>query len=485
MNYRMVFFIIGRIIGAVGVLMLVPVVCAIIFSEAVLPFIVPVTLCVIINLLCGLKKPKNTEIRAKDGFICVAFSWIIMSLIGCLPFVISGQIPTFIDAFFETVSGFTTTGSSILSDVEALSKSLLLWRSLTQWLGGMGVLVFLLAVLPKSDLKNSRYMHLMKAEVPGPTVGKVVPKIADTARVMYGIYLLLTFVCFVFLCFGEMDVYEALCHALTTASTGGFGIMNDSIASYSAYTQYVIAIFMLIFAINFNVYFFMITKHVFKALKSEELWWFLGLVGVCVTAISFTLSSGSIAATGEESFRLSLFQVASIVSTSGFSTADFMQWPVLAQAFLVLLMFTGGCAGCTAGGIKISRLILLAKNAKREVKYILHPRSVMSVKLEGRVVDHETIRGTTSYIIIYAMVFIFSTFAVVLFEGSDLITSFTAVLTCLNNVGPGLGELGPAANFGGLTIPTKLVLVFDMLAGRLELFPMLILFSPSSWKKAS
>lgn len=485
MNYRMVFFIIGRIIGAVGILMLIPVVCAIIYSEAVLPFIIPVLLCVMISLICGFKRPKNTEIRAKDGFICVAFSWIIMSLIGCLPFTISGQIPTFVDAFFETVSGFTTTGSSILSDVEALDKSLLLWRSLTQWIGGMGVLVFLLAVLPKSDLKNSRYMHLMKAEVPGPTVGKVVPKIADTARVMYGIYILLTVILLVFLSLGEMNFYEALCHSLTTASTGGFGVMNDSITSYSAYSQYVIAIFMLIFAINFNVYFFMITKHFFKALKSEELWWFLGLVAAGVMSISLILSLNGIAASGEESFRISLFQVASIVSTTGFSTADFTQWPVLAQAVLLIFMFTGGCAGCTAGGIKISRILLLAKNAKREIKYILHPRSVMSVKLEGRVVDHETIRGTTSYIIIYAGLLALSTLAIVAVQQTDLVTGFTSVLTCLNNVGPGLSEVGPASNFGAFSVPAKLILSFDMLAGRLELFPMLILFSPSSWKKAS
>lgn len=485
MNYRMVFYIIGRIVGAVGVLMLIPTICAVIYREAVLPFVVPILVSVALGFLCTAKPPKNRDIRAKDGFISVALSWIVLSLIGCLPFIISGAIPSFVDAFFETVSGFTTTGSTVIADVESVGRGLLLWRSMTQWLGGMGVLVFLLAILPKSDLKNSRFMHVMKAEVPGPTVGKVVPRIADTARVMYGIYLALTAVLFLLLLCGDMNIYEALCHSLTTASTGGFGVMNDSIASYSAYSQYVIAVFMIIFGINFNVYFFIIIGQFFKAIKTEEMWWFLGLVTVAVTAITLSLTYGNIVATSEEGFRLAFFQAASIVSTTGFATADFGHWPVLAQSVLLLLMFTGGCAGCTAGGIKISRLLLLGKNAKREMKYVLHPHSVQSVKLEGRVVDHETIRGTTSYIIIYAMVFVFSTIAVVFFEGTDLITSFTAVLTGFNNVGPGLGELGPAYNFAGLSDPTKLVLVFDMLAGRLELFPILILFSPSSWRKAS
>lgn len=480
----MVFFIIGRIIAAVGVLMLVPVICALIYSEAVLPFLVPIVLCAAVGLLCGIKRPKKSEIRAKDGFFCVALSWIVMSLIGCLPFIISGHIPSFINAFFETVSGFTTTGSSVVSDVEALDKSLLLWRCLTQWIGGMGVLVFLLAILPKSDFKNSKYMHLVRAEVPGHTATKVVPKIADTARVMYGIYVALTALCFIFLCFGEMNVYEAFCHALSTGGTGGFGLMNDSLAPYSAYSQYVISVFMLVFATNFNVYFLIITRHFFKAIKSEELWWFLGLVTAGVTAVFLTLSFQNIAE-GEEAFRFSLFQVASIVSTSGFSVTDFGAWSSQAQSILVFFMFTGGCIGCTAGGIKISRLVLLAKNANREVRYILHPRMVRAVKFEGRVIEHETTRGTTSYIIIYAIIFVLSTFAVLFFEQTDLVTGFTSVVTCLNNIGPGLGEVGPAQTFANLTVPTKLVLIFDMLAGRLEIFPMLILFSPLSWKKAA
>lgn len=485
MNYRMVFYIIGRIVGAVGLLMFIPTICAVIYREEVLPFIIPILISVAIGLIFTVNPPKNRDIRPKDGFISVALSWIVISLVGCLPFIISGTIPSFIDAFFETVSGFTTTGSTVISDVESVDRGLLLWRSLTQWLGGMGVLVFLLAILPKSDLKSSRFMHVMKAEVPGPTVGKVVPRIADTARVMYGIYLALTAVLFLLLLFGDMNIYEALCHALSTGGTGGFGTMNDSIASYSAYSQYVISVFMIIFGINFNVYFFLIVGQFVKAIKNEEMWWFLGLVTVAVTAITLSLTFSNVVSTGEEGFRLALFQAASIVSTTGFSTADFDNWPVLAETFLILLMFTGGCAGCTAGGIKISRLVLLAKNAKREVKYILHPRSVMSVKLEGRVVDHETIRGTTSYIIIYAIIFVLSTFTVLFFEQTDLVTGFTSVVTCLNNIGPGFGEVGPTSNFAGLTSGTKLVLIFDMLAGRLEFFPMLILLSPSSWRKAS
>lgn len=481
MNYKMVFFILGKIFISLAALMLLPLTCALIYKESVFPFIIPIFLCLILGFGLTVKPPKNKELLAKEGFVCVGLSWILMSVIGCLPFIISGAIPSFIDAFFETVSGFTTTGASVLSDIETLEKSLLFWRSFTQWIGGMGVLVFLLAVMPKADNRSARLMHLMKAEVPGPTVNKIVPRLADTARVLYGIYILLTAIEVVFLVCGEMNLFEALNHSFTTASTGGFGIKNDSLASYSPYSQYVIAVFMTLFGINLNVFYLILTGHFLKSLKSEELWWYLGIIAASTLTVSVAIFS--LYQNTELSFRTAFFQVASIMTTTGFSSADFGTWPVVTHTVLIALMFCGACAGCTAGGIKISRLLLLAKNGKREVKYITHPRAVMSVKLEGKTVDHETVRGTTSFIIMYAALFIASTFFVTALDGCDLVTGFTSVAATLNNVGPGLGEVGPSGNFAGFSVISKLILCFDMLAGRLEIFPILILFTPSTWKK--
>lgn len=474
-------FILGRMLGFLGMLLIVPMVCAIVYAESTLPFIFTIIICFALALALTCAPPKNRTLRSKEGFVCVGLSWIALSVAGALPFVFSGEIPNFADALFETVSGFTTTGASIVANVEGLSHSILLWRSLSQWIGGMGVLVLLLAILPRSDLKSSRFMHIMRAEVPGPTVGKVVPRIADTARLLTGIYILLTAVEIVLLCFGEMNLFEALTHSFSTTSTGGFGIKNDSIASYSAYSQYVVAVFMLLSGINMNVFFLIITGHFLKALKCEELWWYLAIVSAATTVICITTMGGG----AEQTFRTSFFQVVSVLTTTGFSTADFGVWPYLAQGVLVTVMFFGGCAGCTAGGIKISRLLLLFKNARREVRYIAHPRAVISVKLEGKTVDHETVRGATSFILVYAAVFAVSTLALLAFDGRDLVTTFTAVTSAINNIGPGLAEVGPASNFALFSAPSKLVLCFDMLAGRLELFPMLILFSPWVWKKAS
>ncbi|MBO5200261.1 MAG: TrkH family potassium uptake protein [Clostridia bacterium] len=487
MNYRMVFLFIGRILVTLAALMLVPLTCAIIYGEALAPYLIPIAICLAIGLIFNIKAPKDRRFLPRDGFVCVGISWIVMSLFGCLPYIISGAIPSFVDAFFESVSGFSTTGASILSDVEALPRGLKLWRCFTQWIGGMGVLVFMMAIMPSADKGGASFTHLMKAEVPGPTVDKVVPRVADTARIMYGIYILLTALEFLFLLAGEMNIYEALCHSASTAGTGGFGIMNDSIASYSTYSQYVIAIFMLLFGTNFNVFFLILTGRFLRAIKCEELWWYLGIVAASVTVITLSVfrffGAGATLLQGEEAFRLALFQVASIISTTGFSTTDYSIWPILTHVVIITLTFSGACAGCTAGGIKISRLLLLAKNGRREIRYILHPRAVMSVKLEGKKVDHEVIRGTTSFIITYASLFLASTFLVTALDGCDLVTGFTSVATCLNNVGPGLGEVGPAGNFGGFTAISKLLLCLDMLLGRLEIFPILILFSPSTWKR--
>ncbi len=488
MNYRMLLFVIGRILAVEAALMLLPLTAAIIFGENLLPFIIPVLLLVILALLFSSKSPKNTSLSARDGFVSVGLSWIVISVFGSLPFIISGEIPRFIDAFFETVSGFTTTGASILSEVESMSKGLLLWRSFTHWIGGMGILVFVLAIMPSSDMKGARFMHLMRAESPGPTVGKVVPKLAHTSRIMYGIYILLTALLLVLLLVGKMPLFDALCHTFGTAGTGGFGIKNDSIASYSPYCQYVMATFMLMFGINFNVYYLLIIGHIIKAFRSEELWAYLAIVAASVGSIAYSLfnfynTPEMAGCSAEEAFRMSYFQVASIISTSGFSTVDFNLWPSFTHAILVALMFIGASAGCTGGGIKVSRVLLLVKNAAREILYILNPRVVKTVKLEGRRVDHETVRGTTSYLIVFIGIFSASVLAVIAAEGCDLVSGFTSVAACLNNIGPGLGAVGPAANFGWMTDFSKLLLCFNMLAGRLEIFPILILFSRRTWKK--
>ncbi len=477
MNYRMVLYILGKTVGIEGLFLLAPAVCGMIYKENFLPYLLWAVVLYAISFLVCFKKPKQTEIHPLDGFICVALCWIILSLFGAVPFMLTGEMPSFFDAFFEIVSGFTTTGASVVANVEGLSHATLLWRSLSQWLGGMGVLVFVLAVMPKADMKNTRYMHVMRAEVPGPTVDKLVPKIASTARVMYAIYLGLTALEVVFLLFGGMDIFEALTHSFSTASTGGFGIKNDSIGGYSPYLQYVIGTFMFLFGINLNVFYLILTGHVLKAFKSEEFWWYIGIALSSVGIITISLIGR------EGSFRQAYFQVASIMTTSGFSTADFNSWPVIAQAVLVLLMFIGGSTGCTAGGIKVGRLLLLGKNAKREAGYLLHPNLVRSVKVDGRTISHETIRGTTSFIIIYMIIFVVATLALIAVESCDLVTGFTAVTATLNNIGPGLAGVGPTANFGGFTDFSKLLLSFVMLIGRLEIFPLLILFSPASWRR--
>lgn len=483
MNYTVVFYILGKILFSLGFLMPVPLVCAIIYSEPVLPFLMPMALCLCVGFLLSRRTPDDRRMLAREGFVSVGLSWIVMSLVGCLPYILSGAIPNFVDAFFESVSGFSTTGATILTDVEAQSKSILLWRSFTHWIGGMGVLVFFLAIMPKSNSKSNSYMHLMKAESTGPSVGKLVARISDTARVLYGIYILLTAIEFLLLLFGEMDVFEALNHAFSTAGTGGFGIKNDSIASYSAYSQYVIAVFMLLFGTNLSIFYLILTGHFLRAVKNEELRWYLGLIACAIAGISVCLYPSVQSA--EFTFRQALFQVASIISTTGFITADFELWPAFTQIIIIILMFSGGCAGSTAGGMKVSRWLLLLKNGRREIRYITHPRAVMSVKLDGKTVDHETVRGTTSYVIMFAALLLSSSLIITAIEGCDIVTGLSAVATCLNNVGPALGELGPTDSFAYLTDPTKLILCFNMLTGRLELFPMLILFAPSTWKKFS
>ncbi|MBP3390793.1 MAG: TrkH family potassium uptake protein [Clostridia bacterium] len=485
MRLKSVLYVLGKILFAAAAILLLPAVCAIIYKESPLPFLLPSFCSLVVGFVLTLNPKKHDRsLFAKDGFICVGFAWILMSTVGALPFLLSGETSSFASAFFESVSGFTTTGSSIFSNVEALPKSILLWRSLTQWVGGMGVLVFLLAVMPKSDNKQSRYMHLMRAEVPGPSVDKLVPKLAETARVMYGLYFALTLAQIVMLTLGDMNLFEAVNHSLATASTGGFGVKNNSIASYSAYSQYVIAVVMIIFGTNFNLFYLLVIGQFVKVFKNEELKWYLSIFAVATAFVAGNIFLRLYSENGFEfSFRHAFFQVASIMTTSGFSSIDFNVWPSLSHLLLVLLMFCGGCAGSTAGGIKVSRIMLLVKNGKREIKYISQPKAIISVKMNGKAVDNEIIRGATSFIIMYGTLFVLSAFLITAIDGVDPITGFTSVATSINNVGPGLGQVGPAENFGFYSGWSKLILCFNMLAGRLELFPILILFSPTAYKK--
>ncbi len=482
MNYRMIAYIIGQLVRVEGLLMILPLVCGLIYGEGLqLGFLIPIIIALTLGTFFTLKRPENSSIYAKEGFVSVAISWVVLSLIGMLPFLICGCTSSVAEALFETVSGFTTTGASIFNDVESFDHSVLLWRSFTNWIGGMGVLVFVLAILPQADTRSVKLMHVMRAEVPGPKVGKLVSKISRTARIMYGIYIVMTLLEMVLLLLGGMPLFDSLVNSFSTAGTGGFAIRNAGIAAYeSVYFEYVIAIFMILFGVNFNLYYLLIIGQGVQAVKSEELRWYGIIVATATAIITFDIFRiyGSVG----ESIRYALFQVASIISTTGFSTANYDTWPILSKTVILLLTFCGACVGSTTGGIKLSRVILLVKAGLREIKYMLHPRAVVSVKVEGKPVESDVIRSASSFIIVYAMLFAVSFFAFNVLEECDLVTSFTTVATCINNVGPGLGEVGPAGNFSALGPITKLMLSFVMLAGRLEIFPMIMLLAPSTWR---
>jgi trk system potassium uptake protein TrkH len=481
MNYRMLGYLLGIILLIEAALLSVPTAVSMIFGEPVYPFLITMAALLAISLPLAAKKPKNTRIYAREGFVCVALAWLAMSLFGALPFVISGAIPSYVNALFETVSGFTTTGATILTEIESLPKGILFWRSFTHWIGGMGVLVLMLAVLP-SD--NGRAMYLLRAEVPGPTKDKLVPKMRQSAMILYGIYVALTVAEIIALLCTRMPFYDSVVNALATAGTGGFSVKNASIAAYNnPAAEWVIAIFMLIFSINFNLYYLILIGHVSQALKSEELRWFAIVVGTSTAVITLNILPTY------DSFGLALrdaaFNVSSFISTTGFTTATYDAWPQLSQAILVLLMFIGGCAGSTCGGLKISRLLILIKSALRELRFTLRPREVRAVRVEDKPVDDDTIRGVNAYFSLFMLIFTLSTILLLVIEQTDLLTAFTSVASCLNNVGPGLGEIGilGGGSFGGFTVASKLLLSFNMLLGRLELFPILILFLPTSWSK--
>ena len=477
MNYRMIRNILGWLLVFECGFMLVPTIAALVYREVELrDFLATMLLCGGLGWLLVREKPKDSKLYAREGYVIVALSWVVLSLFGALPFTLSGCIPNYVDALFETVSGFTTTGASILSEVESLPKCMLMWRSFTHWVGGMGVLVFVMAFVPLSGGQN---MHIMKAESPGPSVSKLVPRVRTTALILYSIYLALTFIMFIFLLFGEMTPFEALNTAFGTAGTGGFGVRNDSLASFSAYSQIVVTVFMLLFSVNFSCYYLILLGKVKDAFNTE-LRRFIYLAAGVILVI--TLNVRGMFTTLGEAVRNVAFTVASLMSTTGFATVDFNLWPELSRTLLVLIMFTGACAGSTCGGIKLSRILIMLRGAFHEIGNMAHPRRVKRVTIDGHPVEPEVIRATNVYIAWYVVIFFLSVI-LISFDDYDLITNFTAVAATFNNVGPGLNMVGPTGNFAFFSIPSKLLLIFDMLAGRLELFPMLVLFSPATWKK--
>ena len=479
MNRRMIFYVIGQIINIEAALLLLPAAVSLYYKEECLTaFLITAGIALTVGLILTLtSRPGNHLIYAKDGFVIVTLAWLAMSVIGALPFVISGEMPNYIDAFFETVSGFTTTGASVLTDVEKMSQGLLFWRSFTHWIGGMGVLVFVMAIIPNI---SDRSIHIIRAEMPGPIVGNLVPKLKNTAKILYLIYIVMTVLEVVFLLCGGMPLYDSVVHAFGTAGTGGFGIKASSIAGYSPYLQWVIAIFMLLFGINFNIYYLVLIRRFRSVFRSTEMWSYIGLVVLSVAAI--TVNIYPVSQSFSEALRLSAFQVSSVITTTGYATADFNLWPEMSKGILLFLMFIGGCAGSTAGGLKVSRVVILLKMIRRELNRMLHPRSVSVVKFEGKQVDEATLNSVSIYFVLYIICFCVI-FFVLCFEPFDFATNFSATAACFNNVGPGFGAVGPAASYQGYSALSKTVLSIAMLLGRLEIFPLLLAFSPSTWAK--
>lgn len=478
MNYSIIIYILGWILKFQAVFMALPLITSLIYQETdAVSFVITIVLCLLAGIPMTLRRPKNQVFHTKEGFVTVALSWIVLSITGALPFLFSGSITHPFDAIFETVSGFTTTGASILSDVEALSHGILFWRSFTHWIGGMGVLVFLLCLLP---LTGGYHMSLMKAESPGPSVSKLVPKVRSTAKILYGIYFALTLLEIVFLLLGDMPLFDTLCTAFGTAGTGGFGIKNSSIGGYSTYIQVVVTIFMILFGINFSIYYLILSKKLIQALKIEELRYYLGIILVSILVIAFNIKDlfGSI----WQALQQSAFQVASIITTTGFATTDFNAWPEVSRIILIILMFVGACAGSTGGGIKVSRFIILFKSIAKELHLYIHPNAVKKIKMDEKPIPHEVVRSTNIFMSVYVLIFAFSVL-IIGFNDYDLTTNFTAVAATLNNIGPGLELVGPTGNFGLFSPLSKCVLIFDMLAGRLEIFPLLLLFVKDTWKK--
>ncbi|MBR2891404.1 MAG: TrkH family potassium uptake protein [Bacilli bacterium] len=487
MNYTSIKNILGKIMVLLAFLMFLPIIVCLCEDESernLISFLIPITLLFVIGKLLMVKKAENNSLLPREGFIIVALSWIIMSLFGCLPFIISGEIPNFIDAFFEITSGFTTTGSSILNDPSKLSKSMMFWRSFSHWIGGMGILVFILAIIPES--KDGSAMYILRAESPGPQVGKLVSKMRVTSRILYLIYVFLTVLQVLILWLGpdaKMDFFNSLIYTFGTAGTGGLGVDVGSLETYTAYSQYVIAVFMLIFGINFSLFYLILIGNFKEVFKNQEVKLYFIIVIISILIVFLNIYNNY--ATTEEAFRHAFFQVSSIITTTGYSTTNFADsslFPSMAQMVLIFLMLFGACAGSTGGGIKISRINILFRSILKKIKNMVSPRKVEVLIIDGNKTDEEMVNSVHTFLVVY-MIVLFAVAFIISIDGYDFTTNFSASLACLSNIGPGLGKVGPYENFNGFSYFSKFILSLEMITGRLELFPMLILFSPKTWKK--
>ena len=478
MHYSSIVYFIGYVLKIEGLFLLLTCLSALIYQEpSGFAFLISAAICLFLGIIATYKKPQNNVFYGKEGFVTVSLCWVVLSIFGALPFLLNKEIPSIPDALFETISGFTTTGSTILTDIEALSKCSLLWRSFTHWIGGMGILVFVLAILPIAG--GGSQMYLMRAESPGPSVSKLVPRVKHTAMILYGIYIVITIIEIILLLIGGMPFFDAITSAFGTAGTGGFGIKNDSFASYPIFCQGVVTVFMILFGVNFNVYYLFLCRKHKQALQSEELRMYLIIILVSSLFIAFNIRH---LFPGFQALHQAFFQVGSIITTTGFATADFNTWPELSKMILIFLMFFGACAGSTGGGIKISRILILMKSIKKELFFIVHPRSVKKIRMDGQVIEHDILRSINVFMATYFIIIMLSILLISL-ENKDTVTTVTSVITTLNNIGPGLELVGPIGNFSSFSALSKFVFMFDMLAGRLEIFPMLILFMPGTWKK--
>lgn len=483
MNFSMIIYVLGWVLKLEAGIMILPIICALIYQEfwAVQALAVSAVLALVIGTLATVKGPKRTDYYAREGFVICALSWIVMSLIGALPFYLTGTIPSYIDAVFEIVSGFTTTGASILAEVEHLGKGLLFWRSFSHWVGGMGVLVLVLTILPLGGGYN---MMIMKAESPGPDVSKIVPRVADTAKALYKIYAALTLFWIILFLLSGMSIYDSICIAFGSAGTGGFAVRNSGMADYSMLSQFLIAVSMIMFGVNFNVYYLMQKRKFKDAFQCEEARVYLGIVAFSTFffAINIVKMYG-----GDFLYALhhSFFTVGAIITTTGYSTLDFATWPQASQMLILFLMFTGACAGSTGGGFKISRLIIMVKEIGKELLVLVHPEAVKHIRLENKSLEHSVVRSVNCYLIMYVVIFMVSVFLIAWADDFDFTTNFSAVAATFNNIGPGLAAVGPTCNFSAYSDFSKIVLTFDMLAGRLEILPMLLLFLPRTWRKSN
>ena len=486
MNYRMIGKLISFILIVEAIFMIPSMILCVCDGDTAAASAFALTICIIIVFAAALQlwaRKASSGFYAREGLICVGFSWIFMSAFGALPFVISREIPNYIDALFEIASGFTTTGASILNDIEALSRGILLWRSASHWLGGMGVLVFLLAIVPISGRNDGFSLHLLRAESPGPEVGKLVPRMKKTALILYLMYIIITVLDIATLIICKMPVFDAICTAFGTAGTGGFSVLNAGLMGYSPAIQNTCTVFMLLFGVNFGCYYLLLRRQIKGFVMDEELRWYFGIVLTAIVVITVSLTINKVYVSFGETLRHSAFQVASFMTTTGFASTDYDHlWPSIAKSILFCLMLLGACAGSTGGGFKVGRMLLVLKNLRRNVRQVLYPQKVQVVRMNGRVVDENVLRNTNAYLCAYAVILLTS-FLIVSIDEFSIATNLSAVMSCFNNIGPGFDSIGPTCNFSGYSALSKIVLIIDMLAGRLEIFPILVLFSRSAWGK--